>query len=394
MIQQNERSEMGKAQQEEVAETERKLCHTGQDSDQTRKPKKQKRMYQLLRLQSQPGIRERNEQPQENQRKDQFLSQLQVQHQGGEPEVQLYIHPTQQPQFPSQSKCEVQNINQEDNQTELNRRLLYETEHDKNVKYQIPHPEEIYDQNQTTEEFESKYLEYLTSRMQESDDHPIHKVQAQGLLEHQSGVNPQMYQVVQHMQQELRFPEVTDIHNQQLNQAAQISSRSRDLILLEGDPNETVLCPMGKLPEAPCRWVGKRSWREMHVVMSHSMNLYYSNRYTTMSFKSAAILNAYTEYFLCYTIPRNDPNKLYCVVQHACQTHNCMLTYQYRCEIRAANGYEKITDTRLVGHFADNFTTLTKLGKCVRFDADVVYYFAAGNDELNVDFTILIPEPI
>lgn len=69
------------------------------------------------------------------------------------------------------------------------------------------------------------------------------------------------------------------------------------------------------------------------------------------------------------------------------------MTYQYRCEISAANRYEKITETRLVGHLCDDFETLMKGGKCVRWDAEVVKRFI-GNYAINVSFKVSIPELI
>jgi hypothetical protein len=70
-----------------------------------------------------------------------------------------------------------------------------------------------------------------------------------------------------------------------------------------------------------------------------------------------------------------------------------MTSYQYRCDISAANRYEKITETRLVGDNDDDFVTLVKQGRCVRWDAEVVKHFV-GNDAIDVSFKISIAEKI
>jgi hypothetical protein len=66
-------------------------------------------------------------------------------------------------------------------------------------------------------------------------------------------------------------------------------------------------------------------------------------------------------------------------------------SYQYSCEICAANRYEKISETRLVGDIYDNFETLLKQGKCVRWNAEVVRHFV-GKDAVDVSFKIWIAE--
>ena len=154
------------------------------------------------------------------------------------------------------------------------------------------------------------------------------------------------------------------------------------------------ICPMGKLPYDACQWRGEYYYRQEHIARNHAAQLVYSNR-ATLSANGAVILTAYNEHFLCYTLITHQPDKLYCVVQHARKLcgRKCVTSYQYRCEICAANRYEKITETRLVGDIYDDFETLVKQGKCVRWDAEVVKHFV-GNDAIDVSFKISIAEQI
>lgn len=153
------------------------------------------------------------------------------------------------------------------------------------------------------------------------------------------------------------------------------------------------ICPMGRLPYDACQWRGEYYYRQEHIVRNHAAHLVYSNR-TTLPANRAVILKTDNEHFLCYTVTTHQPDKLYCVVQHARKlSRRKCVTYQYRCEMCAANRYEKITETRLVGDIYDDFETLVKQGKCVRWDAEVVKHFV-GNDAIDVSFKISIAEQI
>jgi hypothetical protein len=160
----------------------------------------------------------------------------------------------------------------------------------------------------------------------------------------------------------------------------------------EGLPRLCVLCPLGMLPSGACPWKGENRYRTMHVDMNH-MNCIVSSNFVILSHNNVIIMKAYAEYFLCYTVTVSHPDKFYCVVQHACTSYNCMLTYQYRCEIYAENQYEKISITRLVGHFQDDFNTLTRMGKCLILDRAIVESFTK-TDGFYVHVTVLIPETI
>jgi hypothetical protein len=160
---------------------------------------------------------------------------------------------------------------------------------------------------------------------------------------------------------------------------------------LQEFPRLPVLCPLAMLPSGACSWKGENRYRKMHVDMNHK-NCIVSSNVITLSHNCVTIMNAYTEYFLCYAVTVTDPDKLHCVVQHACTSYNCMLTYQYRCEIYAENRYEKISVTRLVGHFQDDFKTLTQMGNCLTLDRATVNRFT-GNAGFHVNVAVLIPEP-
>jgi hypothetical protein len=153
-----------------------------------------------------------------------------------------------------------------------------------------------------------------------------------------------------------------------------------------------VLCPLGMLPAGTCPWKGENRYREMHVDTNHK-NCIVSSNSIRLSRNSVIIMNAYTEYFLCYAVTVTDPDKLYCVVQHACTAYNCMLTYQYRCEIYAENQYERISLTRLVAHSQHDFNTLTQMGNCLSLDRATVNCFTV-TDGFYVNVTVLIPEPV
>jgi hypothetical protein len=385
MLQQNNQTNLGSEREREFKQTQ---------TQKEEPPCQLQHKLQPAHQQPQQKTQNENKQPQKSKHKNLFKRHVHAKRQQNEAQVQFLVHQKQKLQFPSQTQGQIQNVNQEDNsqhQTEMYRILGYETEHQEKLKYQIPPPRQVQGQNQPEEEFERKYLEDSLNLMRMSEDHPFHQIQSQALLQYQSAVKPQTHQLLQHLQKADRRPQMTDTDNQPFYPSTKLHSGSQGLLMhLEGDPNEPVLCPMAKLPDKPCSWTGYRTQRTEHVMMLHSMILH-TNNFIALSFNRAAILSVYSEYFLCYAVTTNDPKKLYCVAQHACQSHKCVLTYQYMCEIRAANGYEKITDIRLVGHFADDFTTLTKLGQCVRFDAEVVNYFT-GNYEFNVTFTISIPE--
>jgi hypothetical protein len=192
----------------------------------------------------------------------------------------------------------------------------------------------------------------------------------------------------------------TEQHDQQYNPTAQIilnyvhqdPPQLNYPFLLDMAPNAQVLCPMGMLPTGACPWRGKNRYRQLHIVKNHTNYLVPSN-FIKMTFNCVAIMNAYTEYFICYTVACSVTGKLYCIVQHACTSRDCMLSYQYRCEIYAENRYEKICITRLVGHFKDDFNTLTQTGNCVSLDSAIVSCFTS-NDEFYIHVTVLIPEPV
>jgi hypothetical protein len=160
----------------------------------------------------------------------------------------------------------------------------------------------------------------------------------------------------------------------------------------QGFQNLPVLCPLGMLPSGACPWKGENRYRKMHVDMNHT-NFIVPSNFIRLPRNCVIIMNAYTEYFLCYAVTVTDPDKLYCVVQHACTSYNCMLAYQYRCEIYAENRYEKISVTRLVGHFQDDFNTLIQKGNYLSLDRAIVNSFT-GNDGFHVNVTVLIPEPV
>ena len=154
------------------------------------------------------------------------------------------------------------------------------------------------------------------------------------------------------------------------------------------------ICPMGKLPYDACQWRGEYYYRQEHIVRNHAAHLVYSNS-ITLPANRAVIMATHNEHFLCYTVTTHQPDKLYCVVQHARKPsrRKCVTSYQYRCEICTANRYEKIIETRLVGDIYDDFETLVKQGKCVRWDAEVVKHFV-GNDAIDVSFKISSAEQI
>jgi hypothetical protein len=158
--------------------------------------------------------------------------------------------------------------------------------------------------------------------------------------------------------------------------------------LIEIGARLPVLCPMGMLPAGPCPWRGEKRLRMAHVSTNH-MNYLVPSNYIKMPSNYIAILNAYAEYFVCYTVAES--GNLHCIVQHACSAYNCLLTYQYRCEIYAENRYEKISITRLVGHLKDDFHTMSQSGRCVILDNAVVNCFAS-NDGLYIHITVLVPE--
>jgi hypothetical protein len=399
MFQQKEKTKVGSDPQEEGETKERQPSYKGQGFEETQK-RKEGLLYQQEHK-FQPGYQQQrigkgNQQPQDSQYKKLFQRDVNAKRQPYEPQPQIFEHPKQKLEFPSKTQCQTQSVKQEDNprhQTELNRRLGHEMEYINTLEYQIQLSEQVQDQNRKREEFELEYLEDSVNLMTMSENHSFHQIQSQTLLQYQSGVNPQTNQVLPHLQSDDGRPEMPGTDSQPLYLAAQTDSRSQGLLMnLDWDPNELTLCPMATLPSRPCSWAGSRSCRAQHIMMNHSINFSTSN-YIALSSNKSAILNVYTEYFLCYTITCYKPKKLYCIAQHSCESRNCVLTYQYTCEIRAANGYEKISHTRLVGHFADDFGSLTKLGRCARFDNEVVNYFA-GNSEPYVTFTISIPEPV
>ncbi|KDR11343.1 uncharacterized protein LOC110837182 isoform X2 [Zootermopsis nevadensis] len=317
----------------------------------------------------------------------------QIQEEGGQPPYQPH-HKPQSAHHQPQPRLQKENITSRahvERQHDESRAQFYVNPKQKQkLRDCNPPPEQVQDQNLIEDEYEFKYMKDCIDLLKLDEDDDFCQIQSQELPQHQTGGNSQMYQL---QGQSVQCPEMIDTVSQQPYLTGQPNSGPQSLLMhLEGDPNEPVLCPMAKLPHEPCLWKGIKRWRKGHIEMNHYMYLS-TNNYVALTFNRVAILSVYTEYFLCYTVTKDDPKKLFCVAQHACQSHNCMLTYQYRCEIRAANGYEKITETRLVAHIADDFTTLNKLGKCVRFDAEVITYFV-GTDELNVNFEISIPEPV
>jgi hypothetical protein len=189
----------------------------------------------------------------------------------------------------------------------------------------------------------------------------------------------------------LSFPQPSDVQFAPLrtSEAGQIQKQLHFQQYQDFD-----ICPMGRLPYDACQWRGEYYYRQEHIVRNHSAQLVYGNL-ITLPANTAVILTTDNEHFLCYTVTTYKPDKLYCVVQHARKLsgRKCVTSYQYRCEICASNRYEKITETRLVGDIYDDFETLVKQGKCVRWDAEVVKHFV-GNDAVDVSFKISIAEQI
>jgi hypothetical protein len=170
------------------------------------------------------------------------------------------------------------------------------------------------------------------------------------------------------------------------------SSQTNFPLFLGVASNFPVLCPLGMLPCGACPWKGDYRYRKKHIDMHHRSHLIASNL-IMLGPNNSTIMNVYGEYFLCYTFVTNWPAKLYCIVQHACTSRDCMLTFQYTCAIFAENKYEKIYVTRLVGHFQDNFSTLTEKGNYVSLDSTVVKSFT-NTKGFYVYFTVLIPEEV
>jgi len=189
----------------------------------------------------------------------------------------------------------------------------------------------------------------------------------------------------------LRFPQQSDSQFAPLR-SSQAGQNQKQLHFQQYQDFD--ICPMGRLPYDACQWRGEYYCRQEHIVRNHAAQLVYSNR-TTLPANRAVILTSDNEHFLCYTVTTYKPDKLYCVVQHArkLSRRKCVTSFQYRCEICTVNRYEKITETRLVGDIDDDFETLVKQGKCVRWDAEVVKHFV-GNDAVEVSFKISIAEQI
>ena len=189
----------------------------------------------------------------------------------------------------------------------------------------------------------------------------------------------------------LRFPQQSGSHFAPLR-TSQASPNQKHLHFQQYQDFD--ICPMGKLPYNACQWRGEYYYTQDHILRNHAAQLVCSNR-TTLPANMAVIMATHNEHFLCYTVTTHQPDKLYCVVQHArkLSRRKCATSYQYRCEICAANRYEKITETRLVGDIYDDFETFVKQGKCVRWDAEVVKHFV-GNDAIDVTFKISIAEQI
>ncbi|PNF16917.1 hypothetical protein B7P43_G04211 [Cryptotermes secundus] len=262
-------------------------------------------------------------------------------------------------------------------------------------------PEQAGNHNQSSGEkmkHETNQEPYLSKTER---NYPRYQTGPQELLQHQT-VNTQMqtYYGKTFPQKVTNNPMPQMAHDQQYNAATEVGMNSAPQGLpelnlplhLQGFLNPPVLCPLGMLPSGACPWKGDNRYREMHVDTSHA-NYTVSTNFIRLSRNCVMLMNVYAEYFLCYAVAVTDPDRLYCVVQHACTSYNCMLTYQYRCDIYAENRYEKLSVTKLVAHFRDDFNTLTQKGNCLSLDRATVNSFTADNG-FYVNVTILIPEQV
>jgi hypothetical protein len=267
-------------------------------------------------------------------------------------------------------------------------------------RHKIHVPEQAGYHNQPNRESTMHETNEEPSLSKTSHNYPGYQTGLQELPKHQT-VNTQMQSLYGHtfLQEAPHNHTPQMAYDQQYNVIGQVGlnyvpqgpSEFNLLLHLQGFPRLPVVCPLAMLPSGACPWKGESRYRKMHVEMNH-MNYIASSNVIRLSHNCVTIMNAYTEYFLCYAVTVSDPDKLYCVVQHACTSYNCMLTYQYRCDIYAENRYEKISITRLVGHFQDDFNTLTQMGNCLSLDRETVNSFT-GNDGFYVNVTVLIPEP-
>ena len=299
----------------------------------------------------------------------------------GAPAVQLHPPGHQTFPFPNDIRHRLETWHEEillQAQTDINRYLECVTHQQEQTGYKNDLPEEVTYRN--IRETESKHLYGLNARQHRN---PTAADAHSGTRGHQTQQGHATWHTMAHAQN--GFPQQSG----RTSQAGQIQKPLHFTQYQDFD-----ICPMGRLPYDACQWQGEYYYRQNHIVHNHAAQLVYSNR-IILPANRAVILTTYNEDFLCYTVTTHQPDKLYCVVQHACKLsrRKCVTSYQYRCEISAANRYEKITETRLVGNINDDFEALVKQGKCVRWDAEVVRHFV-GNDAIDVSFKISIAEQI
>jgi hypothetical protein len=303
--------------------------------------------------------------------------------------IQLHPQAHQLFRFPNDIRRRLETWHEEillQTQTDVNRHFECVTHQQEQTGYKTDLPTEVTYRNHCEKELE--YLYGLNAREHRNftaahanSGSKVHETQHRQATRHERV----------HAQNGLRFPQ------QSGSQFAPIwtlqAGQNQEHLYFTQYPDIDI-CPMGRLPYDACQWRGEYYYRQEHIVRYHAAQLVYSNR-TTLPANRAIILTAYKEHFLCYTVTVKQPDKLYCVVQHANKSsrRKCVTSYQYRCEISAANRYEKITETRLVGNNDDDFVTLVKQGRCVRWDAEVVKHFV-GNDAIDVSFKISIAEKI
>jgi hypothetical protein len=306
----------------------------------------------------------------------------QLQSHPGVPAVQLHPAGHQLFRFPNDIRRRLETWHEEmllQTQTDINRYLECVSHQQEQTGYKADLSEITYRRHRETE---SKHFYGLNARQHTNPTAARANSSSRGQASlHESVLT----------QNGLRFPQQSDSQFAPLR-TSQAGQNQKQLHFQQYRDFDS--CPMGRLPYNACQWRGEYYYRQEHIVRNHAAQLVYSNR-ITLPANRAVILISDNEHFLCYTVTTYKPDKLYCVVQHApkLSRQKCMMSFQYRCEICAVNRYEKITETRLVGDIDDDFETLVKQGKCVRWDAEVVKHFV-GNDAVDISFKISIAEQI
>jgi hypothetical protein len=269
-------------------------------------------------------------------------------------------------------------------QININRHLQGITQQQGKFGYETELPEEVRYQNRR--ETEPKYLYDVNARQHINPT--AGRANPSG---HQTQHEQAFQQQMLHAQNGLNFPQQSGSQLSPL-MTSQPGQNQKPLQFTQYQNFD--ICPMGRLPYDACTWRGEYDYTPDHIRYQHAAQIVYCN-FTLLPANRAILMSTYNEIFLCYTLTAHEPDKLYCVVQHAWNSsiRTCLKLYQYRCEICAANRYEKITETRLVAGLDDDFETLVRRGKCVRWDAEVVRNFI-GDDDINVSFKISIAEQI